>query len=272
MGMIVDVREPASFRLALKKTGLKFDEQRLDTGDVVVWNDNNPKVRCVIERKRIDDLMTNQFSDRMFEQFERMGEEDFGVLIITGSVKDLKLPTTWARVSKFGVEDIIAKCVIKYGLRSVIWIMDGVEDSKTKGFATLIKNVELMIGGQLDVIPPRKAKLHKDLRINALRSMFGLDVKTCVKLLKKHKTVRKIMDLSKAQLMMIDGIGPVTATMIRNILDEQYGAQKKLPPLKKPKQPTIKPMGHCQRCGALLTIVKGPNGNIRVCGKCIGRV
>ena len=271
MGIIVDVREPANFRAALKKAGLKFKEDRMDTGDIVVWNDKNPKRRCVIERKRIDDLMTNQFSDRMFEQFARMGEEDFGVLIITGSIKDLNLPGTWARVSKFGVEDIIAKCVIKYDLRSIIWIMDGVEDSKVKGFATLVKTIEHMIGGQLDVIPPKRRKNSGDLRINALRSMFGLDVGVCERLLKRYKTVRAVMDLTKQQLMAIDGIGPVKAKMIVDILNMQYGSQKTIAPKKK-SPTTIRPVGHCQKCDSLLKVVSGPNGDIQVCGKCIGRL
>ena len=88
MGITLDAREPTKFRRLLEARGLKHDIKQLMTGDVLIWNDEEPEVQVIIERKRLDDLLSSYYQPRMAEQFERLSNEKFAVLIITGNLED----------------------------------------------------------------------------------------------------------------------------------------------------------------------------------------
>ena len=44
MGIILDAREPIKFKKLLDAKGLKHDIRQLMTGDVIVYNDEEPEV------------------------------------------------------------------------------------------------------------------------------------------------------------------------------------------------------------------------------------
>ncbi len=262
MGVHLDSREPTKFRRMFDAKGIKHEIRQLMTGDVICWNDENPDVKCVIERKRLDDFVSGQYSNRMFEQFDRMSDERFAILIITGNLRKLtaKMPF---RIMAQVMEEGIATCVIRYNFRSVIWLIEGVEDANESGFVMMVKMIQKIVDGQMDQIPEKKIKIAKDPRLRALRAMFGLDISASKNLLQKYGTVRKVMELTDEQLMKVKSIGPAKVKLIRYTLDENFnkGNFKEMETDKK-----------CTKCGEKMTIVKMSAGNIYTCKKCIGSI
>lgn len=258
MGIIIDSREQAKFRNILKAKGLEHTSEQMMTGDVRVFNDTDPDIQVLIERKRLDDLISSYYGTRMNEQFARMSEEKFAVLIITGNLEDVlkKIPF---RVMSQVVEEVIADAIIKYNFRSVVWLIDKVADVHHSGFVTMVKCIEKVVMGQLDVIPEKKNKLAKDLRINTLKQLFGLDTPTCRNLLIKHGTVNQILKLTDDELLKVKGLGPAKIKTIRFILNESFNRGNFEE--KKVKQ-------KCSKCGNEMSIVKMPSGNTYICKPC----
>lgn len=263
MGIHLDSREPTKYRRMFTAKGLDHEIRQLETGDVHVWNDDNPDVKAVIERKRLDDLVSGAYGNRMWDQFARMSEEQFGILVITGNFKKLTAKMSF-RVMNQIMEETIATAVIKYNFRSVIWLIEGVDDANETGFIMMVKMVQKIVDGQMDMIPQKKIKAAKDKRIQTLINLFGLDISASKKLLEKHGTIRKIMDLSDAELLKVNKIGPAKVKLIRHIMDESFnkGNFKEEPATEK----------KCTKCGSQMTIIKMSSGNIFTCKTCIGLI
>ena len=260
MGIYLDSREPTKFRKMFTAKGLEFQVKQLLTGDVVCWNDDNPEIKAVIERKRLDDFVSGIYGGRMFGQFERMAEEEFGILVITGNLKKMTARMPF-RVMAQVMEEGIATAVIRYNFRSVIWLIEGVDDANETGFISMVKMIQKVVDGQMDLIPQKRVKMAKDLRVNMLMSLFGLDISSSKKLLEDYGTVRKVMELDDGQLMKVRGIGPAKAKQIRFIMDESFN---------KGNYDEIVSDKVCSKCGRKMVIVKISNGSIFSCKYCIG--
>ncbi len=260
MGIIIDNREPTKFRNILTAKGLKHTVRTLETGDVICYNDEEPEHHVVIERKRLDDLISSYYQPRMAEQFERLSDEKFAVLIITGNLEDVLKKIPFNVMSQI-VEEIIAMAVVQYNFRTVVWIIDKVADVHHSGFVTMVKCIQKVVDGQLDAVPQRRVKLSKDLRVNTIRQMFGLSANIAKTLLKRHGTVRKILNLDDTDLMRIHGIGPAKVKVIRYILDESINRGNF-----KGEETDHK----CGKCGRNMTLSKMPGGNVYNCRHCIG--
>ncbi len=264
MPVLVDSREPRKVKDFLKAGGIDFEIRQMETGDVLCWNQTEPEVQVLIERKRLDDLISSYYSKRMGEQFQRMSEEKFAILVITGNLQDVldKLPPK-VKVMPLIIEEIIAMAVIRYNFRSVIWMVDGVNDVHQSGFLTVVKCIQKVVDGQLDAIPQKKVKLSKDLRVNTLRQMFGLDAATSKNLLKKYGTVRSVLRLTDVDLLKVKGMGPAKIKTIRYILDENINKENY-------KIETSNKI--CTKCKREMSIVKMPGGNTFMCKHCIGDI
>lgn len=260
MGIIIDSREPTKFREVLTAKGLIHTVQQLETGDVVIFNDNEPEHHVVIERKRLDDLLSSYYQPRMAEQFERLSDQKFAILIITGNLEDVLKKIPFNVMTQI-VEEIISMAVIQYNFRSVVWMIDKVADVHHSGFVTMIKCIQKVIDGQLDAVPQKKVVLSKDLRVNTIRQLFGLSANVAKNLLREHGTVRKILNLADSDLLKVKGIGPTRVKTIRYILDESINRGNFKEEASEHK---------CEKCGGNMTLTKMPGGNVYICKRCIG--
>lgn len=259
MGIIVDSREPRNIKDFLTAKGLVYSVKQLETGDIVCYNDEEPEHHVVIERKRLDDLISSYYQPRMAEQFERLSDEKFAILIITGNLEDVLKKIPFNVMSQI-VEEIISMAVIQYNFRCVVWMIDKVADVHHSGFIMMIKCIQKVVDGQLDAVPQRRVKLSKDLRVNTIRQMFGLSANIAKALLKRYGTVRKILNLADTDLMKIHGIGPAKVKVIRYILDESINRGNFKEEITEHK---------CGKCGGQMTLSKMPGGNVYVCKRCM---
>ncbi len=259
MGIIIDSREPTKFRQVLTAKGLIHTVKQLETGDVICYNDEEPEHHVVIERKRLDDLLSSYYQPRMAEQFERLSDEKFAVLIITGNLEDVLKKIPFNVMSQI-VEEIISMAIIQYNFRAIVWMIDKVANVHESGFVTMVKCIQKVVDGQLDAVPQRRVKLSKDLRVNTIRQMFGLSATIAKALLKRYGTVRKILNLGDTDLQKIHGIGPAKVKVIRYILDESINRGNFKEEITEHK---------CGKCSGQMTLSKMPGGNVYVCKRCM---
>ena len=263
MPVIVDSREPERIKKILKFQGLKFTVQQLETGDVICKSDKNKDVEVVIERKRIDDLVSSYVEKRMETQFSRLSKKKFAVLVVTGDLKAVAKKFPFKIMPNF-VSEVISKAVIQYNFRSVVWLLKGEDDVNAEGFASVVKMINLVVKDQLDQVPERNIKVASDARVDTLKKLFGLSSVICVELLKKHGSVINILKLSDGQFLGIPGIGPAHLKRIRFILNSEFREKKKVKPVVQAK---IKASGEkCKICGANMEVKKLSTGiNVSIC-------
>jgi len=268
----VDSREPDKIKKILKLQGIKYTTHQLETGDVICKSDKNPEVEVVIERKRIDDLISSYVGKRMDTQFDRLSYKKFAVLIITGDVKSVQRNFPFPIMPEF-IGEVISKAVITYNFRSVIWMLKGIDDMHYAGFSTMIKAINLVIKDQIDQVPERHVKVAKDPRVDSLKKVLGINSKICTELLKRHGTVPKVLSLSDNDFLSIQGIGPAHMKRIRFILSANYNDTK----VKVVRSGTVTDVGNisgdkCPKCGDLYEKKKTAVGTINICKRCHGLI
>lgn len=265
--VIVDSREPEKIKKILKLSGIDFTIKQLESADVVCKHPDNNDIWIAIERKRIDDLVSSYIDKRMDSQFERLSHHKFAMLVITGDLKKVKHNFPFPIMPNF-IAEVISKAVIGYNFRSVVWLLEGIDDPDYEAFSLVVKAVNMVVNGKLDNIPERHVKTAKDIRVDSLKKTLGLNSKICIKLLKKHGTVMKVLQLKDNQFLQIEGIGPAHVKRIRNILSANYNERKGGSFTK-----TVVERGNisgekCKKCGESYRIVKTSLGNFKLC-KCI---
>lgn len=259
MGVIVDSREPKKIKNILDVHGIEYVTRQLETGDVIAYNDDDPDIRVTIERKRLDDLISSFYGKRLHEQFSRMSNESFAVLIITGNMKEATKGFPNKIIPEL-VEEVVSLAVVVYNFRTVIWLCDGMDNVNYAGFASMVKIIKKVVSGNLDSIPEKRVKLSKDLRVNSLARLLGINAGLATRLLKKHGTVRAVLELTDEKLLKVKGVGPAKVKSIRYILDES---------INKGNYAREDVKDECTTCGKKLSVTKTPGGNILTCTFCI---
>ncbi len=265
MPVTVDAREPERIKKVLRLNGIKHTVKMLETGDVICSSDLNPELEIVIERKRIDDLISSYVGKRMDTQFERLSQKKFAVLIITGDVKSVQRNFPFPIMPDF-IGEVISKAIITYNFRSIVWMLKGIDDINYAGFSTMIKAINLVVKGKLDDVPERHIKTAKDLRVDSLRKTLGLNSKICINLLKKYGNVINVLQLKDNDFLTIGGIGPAHMKRIRFILNANYNNKE----IKVMKNSTIVDVGNisgekCKVCGSEMKMKKTAIGTVRLC-------
>lgn len=222
--IIVDSREKEKIRKYLVLKGLKFKVEALPVGDYICSDDKNPEDRIVIERKNIGDLISSVGDGRLEKQMRNMSSEKFPVLLVTGSVKDVKgLPF---KVDPKLVEQVISKAVVNYGFRSVVWIVSGFKDTKLEGLKFVVDAMNLVSKGGLDKMEDRKWVKKYDERIDAVRVLLGVPVNVAVNLLNKFGNVMSVISATDRQLLSVEGMGVTRLKYMKFVMKEKMKSGK----------------------------------------------
>jgi len=252
----VDTREKAETISQFKARGLEFKMSTMLTGDVICYNENDPDIRIVIERKRLDDLLSSYYSKRLDSQFSRLSDEKFAVLIITGNLEETLAKIPHGTISNI-MEEIISLAVIRYNFRSIIWLMNDMQDVHYSGFVAMVKMCEKIVRDGLDEIPQKNVKLSKDLRVNSLMHFLGIDARSCKRLLDKHGDVLTVLTLPESELLKIKGVGPVKLKQLQFVLGTSVHEVSH-----------TKEDEKCKKCENEYEILKTAAGNVNFCRVC----
>ena len=171
--LIVDSREKKFVRQWLWKKGIRYNVEALKTGDYLFYDDNRD-VRILVERKTVSDLVGSFRSGRLKDQMKRMSEEAVPILLITGDPKELE---RYVKIDKNIVSKIMSDAVVKFGFKSVIWMIGVGQETHEKGLvfmAEMLKNMELGNLDRMDKV--KKERKRKDQCGMCGRKMIRIDL------------------------------------------------------------------------------------------------
>lgn len=216
--LIVDSREKASIRRILDSYGIKYKVETLITGDYEIRTKEGD---VTVERKTVTDFIGSLMSGRLEQQMRRLADKNCPILLITGSFNDYLKYAQDSHFTQDMMIGAIASCIVKYGLRSVIWIQSDQDNPHHTGLGLLSKLLIKMKEGKLDKIPPRRLKA-KDGNIQAelIGLICGVPSNVSKALLKHFKTPRAIINAKDEDLLKVKGMGKTRVLKMRKLLGD----------------------------------------------------
>jgi len=211
--LIVDSREKENVRKALDAFNVNYVIQTLPVGDFQIYT---PQGKVTVERKQMGDFISSLMSGRLESQMHRLANEPLPGLLLTGSFAEYR---RYAKSTNFTIDHVIgavASCVVKYGLRFVIWIQSAENQPHATGVQLTAKILKKLAEGKLDQIPDRRLKLSKENpQQDAVRLLCGVPANIAKELLLKFGCIRAIMDATDEQLLEVRGMGHTRIQRLR---------------------------------------------------------
>lgn len=210
MPLIVDSREKIDIRKWLYLKGVRYKVKALKTGDYLFY-DEDEKNRVLVERKTVSDLVCSYRDGRLKSQFLRMSEEQYPVLLVTGSLKDVE---KYVKVDKHIIQHVMSDAMVKYGFRGMIWVVNSNCDAHQEGLVFLsemFKNLQL---GNLD----RSEVVKKRRKVKATKTVVGKKKKRgeSVKEIDGVSVVNKIQCKRCGDNMILSDFGKKPKWICRN--------------------------------------------------------
>lgn len=201
--IIIDTREPKEEVQYFDKHNIEYVREALPCGDYA--SEDSDGNRVVIERKEILDFISSLFEGRLDSQMRRLSQEKLPILVLAGDLEDYykKVPD-----SKFTREQFygsISSCIVRYGLRSLLWVQG--EDACERSLHLINQILNKVSEKKLDDIPNRKIKGYS-ARTGLLRLILNCPQNVAEELLKKHKSIKNVTELSEEELIKFKGLGP----------------------------------------------------------------
>ena len=206
--VVVDERERQSgVPEALSKLSVRVYYSTLSVADYVI----SPEV--AVERKALPDFVSSVYDGRLFHQASRLSSayrKPF--LIVEGDIKEL--PNLTSNLNSY--YGAIASVTLAHDLR----LMHTANPEQTAAaVAGLTKNSRArpLPPGSF-AAPPKGVGLPQQ-QLYLVSSLPGVGMKLAKRMLARYGNPRKIMNLTEAQLAMVQGLGPKRAARIAQMLD-----------------------------------------------------
>lgn len=207
--VIVDTRE---LRSAAAKTlyerGVKIKAIQLEVADFVVSD------RVGIERKTLKDFESSIIDGRLFKQCEALIDNyEKPVLIIEGN------SLFASRLHPNSVRGALASITADFGI-PVINVDDGLE---TALLIIAYARREQSILKRKIVNGAKKKKLTDADFMQAVIAAFpNVGAQIAINLLKEFKTLKKVFNADKEELIRVDKIGPGKAERLIDLINKEY--------------------------------------------------
>src|SRR3989344_2463307 len=203
--IIVDYREKNSLvSSVLVGLGFEVEFQNLKVGDYIVNG-------IAVERKTVSDFISSMINKRLSNQLEELQQYKKKLLIIEGIEEQELYSDSSEGMHPNAIRGFLLSILLKYNV-PIIYTKNS-EDT-AKFLSVLAKKTEKEPSLNIS-----KKNLTKKERMQfILESFHGIGPKTAKKLLKKFKTIKNIINLSKEDLEKEIGKKSVGF----NILDEKY--------------------------------------------------
>ena len=191
--------------------------ESLAIGDYVLSN------RCCVELKTVEDFVNSIIDGRLLMQLKDLKQNFSRPIIIIQGDEDIY---SVRNVHKNSIQGMLATIIVSYGI-PVIQTKSPLET------ASLLK----IIAKREQDETTKEISLHADKKPLSLReqqeyivsSFAGIGPIIAKLLLKKFKSIKKIVGAKKESLEKVEKIGPIKAEDIRKVLDSEYHEN---PPIK----------------------------------------
>jgi ERCC4-type nuclease len=214
--IIIDTREQDEEEQYFKDNNIEYRKEALPCGDYAAEDSNGNRV--IIERKEIKDYISSLFEGRLDDQLGRLAQEDCPILFISGELDEYyEAVPGQSRFSRGQFYGSLSSCIVRYGLRSVIWNQCECSHEDTLGM--IVKVLEHTSQGNIDKIPKRKKREFNN-QIGFLRELTGCPQDTAIEMIKYYGSVRKVIEAPLDDLKSFKGMGPKRISRMRMLLDE----------------------------------------------------
>ncbi len=214
--VIIDNREPKELIRELAKD-LDIETKQLITADYIIQSKNNQgkEISVGIERKTLNDFLNSIIDKRILQQLIYL-KENFNVpiLIIEGR-ENIYM------IRKFHPNAI-------RGMLASIAIDFQVPILQTKNYrdtASLIKVIAKRLEKPRSIhslLKKRKPTTLKEQQEYIIESLPSIGPTLARSLLKKFKSVKKVVNASEEKLQKIKKLGPKKAKLIKKVIDSKY--------------------------------------------------
>ncbi len=202
----VDAREKNSAVLKrLEEMGIQMSIQRLDVSDYLLSE------RVGIEYKKSKDFVDSIIDGRLLSQVKSLKENlERPVILVEGNVYNER------SVHPNAIRGMIAAIVTGYGVP--VLFSENYEESAYYIYTIAKRESNTKEYGS----PSLKPISTKELQEFIISSLPGIGIGLAKPLLRHFKSIKKLVNASTQELMMVEGIGHKKAQEIRKILEEEY--------------------------------------------------
>ncbi|MCS7116181.1 MAG: ERCC4 domain-containing protein [Nitrososphaerota archaeon] len=210
MKIIADTREPDIMMALLSALGFEVERRVITPGDYIISDE------CAVERKTVHDFLTSLFQGRLLEQMSRLKDAYVKpILLIEGDI-------AWElerRKNPHAFWGALLKIQLDMGI-PVITTVDVKQSADL--LYTLAKRMQKKERSRPCVRHKPKLLSEQDMQRFIVEGLPGVGAELSIRLLKHFKTVRRIFQASEAELKKVDGLGPVKAKRITQLLDMEF--------------------------------------------------
>ena len=216
--IIVDHRERASGIIKeLAKKGMEIEIKQLIAGDFIIQSkDMNEKIVNVgIEKKTQTDFLNSIIDKRIITQLIRLKENfDIPLLVIEGSENMYEMRNFHPNA----IRGMMASIAIDFQIPIIF-------TKNKRDTASLIKIITTRLERpikNISLLTKKKPLTTKEQQEYIISSLPGVGPTLAKSLLKKFKSVEKIINSKKEDLMLVDKIGKKKAETIKELLKANY--------------------------------------------------
>ncbi|MAH03895.1 hypothetical protein CMI39_03875 [Candidatus Pacearchaeota archaeon] len=205
--VIIDYRERNSLVPSeLISLGLNIEFKELKVADYLIKD-------VAIERKTITDFISSMINKRLIRQLEELQQYKSKLLIIEGiEEQELYNDDNSNGVNPNAIRGFLLSILLKWKI-PIIFTKNQEDTAKFISVLSKKKSKEISLNAR------KKSFNKKEQKQYLLEGFPGIGPKTSKKLLKKFKTIKKIINASKKDLQKV--IGEKTE-ILRKIIDEKY--------------------------------------------------
>ena len=209
MKIIVDYREePSGIADLLMRRGIDVSVEKIACGDYIINN------RITIERKTASDFVVSIFDGRLFKQASRLKT-------------NTKIPLFLIEGNPFRTDINIDRCAVRGAILTVqtIYYLPVVYSRAKEETVQVMRHMAHLSEKNADTVPLRGGYRPRKLnsrQLYLLQGLPGIGPQIAKRLLKRFGSVSKALAASVEKLNTVEGIGPVSAKKIREVIDESW--------------------------------------------------
>ncbi len=209
MKITADYRErPSGIIELLIRAGIDVAVQKISYGDYIINN------RITIERKTASDFVASIIDGRLFKQ-------------AAGLKTNTKLPLLLIEGNPFRTDIDINRSSVRGAMLTIqtIFYLPIVYSRSSNDSVQMMQNIARQIEKNADDMPLRGGYRPRKLasrQLYILQGLPGIGPQLAKRLLKRFGSVSSALTASVEKLNTVEGIGPVTAEKIKEVLDTSW--------------------------------------------------
>lgn len=212
--VVADSREASSVCIYWLQQLVKLEFRQLEVGDYILSE------RVGVERKQVRDFLTSIFSQRIFDQLERLKESyPRPLLMLEGDPERLWMER---RVHPNTIRGVLASIAIDLQI-PIIW--SGSPKETAEMLYWIAHREQVKLKKEVAVRPGKRRRGLAEEQEFLVAGLPGISTVRARQLLLKFRTPRNVFSASINQLKKVRGVGEKTARQIQEVLDSEYTRQ-----------------------------------------------